>query len=151
MKFEYQVCAVDLSKKLKKLGVKQDSLFYFARRGIYVPGFSADEEQQYKIILYKNYNKLDKRSYSAFTVAELGEILPFELLTENFYEETLSMGLHFEVDFQKTWSVSYYEKSEEKLRCVDKNEANARAKMIIYLIEKKLVDDEWREKWLVKS
>lgn len=72
MELERQVCSLELAKKLKELGVKQQSLFYWkytdaplkdgSRWGL-EGGREADELM----------NELDM--HSAFTVAELGEML----------------------------------------------------------------------------
>jgi len=78
---ENQVCSLELSKRLKELGIKQESLFYW----IEDYELYSDEPQ----LLYapteqfSNGNgELDwprnnpENCHSAFTVAELGELLP---------------------------------------------------------------------------
>jgi hypothetical protein len=68
MTIEEQVTSLEVSKKLKELGVKQESLWYWWKAGhIFV------EERRYA---GRQWEKLA----SAFTVAELGEMLP-----DNFY------------------------------------------------------------------
>lgn len=68
MKLEDQVVSLELAKKLKELGVKQESLFYY---------FSADDDPNDTWISYIGEidEITDGNDYSAFTVAELGDML----------------------------------------------------------------------------
>jgi hypothetical protein len=68
MKLENQVCSLDLAKRLKKLGVKQESLFWWSAHT--EPATLWNEWS-----LEKQEGSPDT-SYAAFTVAELGEMLP---------------------------------------------------------------------------
>jgi len=113
MKLENQVCSLELAKQLKELGVKQESLFWWWNDGIY------------------HYTLLDgveiEDAISAFTVAELGEMLP-----NDFISGTDSWGHYC------CWS-------ESNVIIVDDvfnadTEANARAKMLIYLLENNLLN-----------
>ena len=69
MELKDQVCSLEQAKKLKKLGVPQKSLWYWKLSGT-------------KFILVDKFYLFDKnlhgdsRVYSAFTTAELGEMLP---------------------------------------------------------------------------
>lgn len=124
MKIENQVTSLELSKKLKELGVKQESLFYWV----------ITLTQDYHISFYDNElpEVLKERNdcYSAFTVAELGEMLPTGYYTLQTKEDgwmccarilrTFERG----VLIQNTWGDT---------------EADARAKMLIYLYENKLI------------
>lgn len=67
MKLENQVCSLELSKQLEKLGVEQGSLSYW----VHING----EERNEWVILFKKEFSNRYRHYSAFTVAELGEII----------------------------------------------------------------------------
>lgn len=126
MKLEQQVTSLELSKKLKELGVKQESLFWWKN----------DEPTAYDPVgrdwhLVSDGNKLrvghpqQINLVSAFTVAELGEML-------SKFERP-----HIIRSFKgnKMW---YSERGFEHLVEGD-TEANARAKMLIYLIENKLI------------
>src|ERR1700704_1122897 len=75
MKLENQVCSLDLARRLKELGVKQESLFYWWK-------YTGKPEQW----MVNTINKLFREpgigytmhwtmEFSAFTVAELGEIM----------------------------------------------------------------------------
>jgi hypothetical protein len=121
MKLEDQVVSLDLAKRLKELGVEQKSLFWW------VNGHG-------KIELHDR--RTDDGSVSAFTVAELGEILPPFVKTErdgyvNFRQRKTDNGLYL---------CSGYPGEELVIEFGDgTNEADARAKMLIYLIENKLI------------
>jgi hypothetical protein len=71
MKLEDQVVSLELAKKLKEPGVKQESAFWWNLR------FNSGEWHldSYQIFTKSNASPCDD-SISAFTVAELGEILP---------------------------------------------------------------------------
>lgn len=134
MKLQNQVCSLKLAKKLKKLGVKQESLFW--------------------------WNRTTKRLYpskivwagsawiSAFTVAELGEMLP-AIITKTMstpFSRTdriywLGISREWNTSKGKDWTIHYttQESKGHTLEVLyDKSEANLRAKMLIYLLENKL-------------
>lgn len=77
MKLEKQVVSLRLAKKLKKLGVKQESSFYWYELGFYVDGKIKHRktELQYEAErLFESEQtpwQLVGERYSAFTVAEL--------------------------------------------------------------------------------
>lgn len=121
MKLEDQVCSLELSKKLKYLGVKQESLWYW--KG----GFLRSDES-----IGEQYKDRDD-CYSAFTVAELGEMLP-KTIEKDF-------GLHFleiQRDYENKWRFQYGINTHFTSLEND-TEANARAKMLVYLLENKLL------------
>jgi len=143
MKLEQQVCSLELAKKLKELGVKQESLFYWQR---YTEKKTGIEEWDLALrgkhtrdnawsCLTGNYHDgrqwishwVEKdEEYSAFTVAELGEMLPKG-----------TQSYHTSFDWCLTnpkWATSYIQPNSTFLTYTD-TEANARAKMLIYLIE----------------
>lgn len=76
MKLEQQVCSLELSKKLKELGVKQESLFYWSN--CCEKEFTLECSLWHDIETWEwgNGHTLEnvETKYSAFTVAELGEI-----------------------------------------------------------------------------
>lgn len=111
MTLQQQVTSKLLSKKLEKLGVHQESIWSWIKRddGSYGLGMS-------------EYGPED---YCAFTVAELGEMLKDFPYIHSFYD-TNGSG----------WAVMSYE--DYRVQGV-KTEANARAKMLIYLLENKLI------------
>ena len=78
MKLEDQVCSFELSKRLKALGVKQESLFRWT-----------DDINVKPYVVY-NRSKNFSYHYSAFTVAELGEMIGVHLgeFRPRYYDET---------------------------------------------------------------
>lgn len=124
MKIEDQVCSLELAKKLKELGVKQESLFYH-QVGIdkSIIRFEAKEFGE------KMQPKLKVKWFSAFTVAELGELLPTNQV------QTLKWLNQY---YCEAWE-DVVDKLRPITRYVDSKEADARAKMLIYLLENKLI------------
>lgn len=130
MKLESQVASLDLSKKLKALGVVQESAFYWFEhkwRGKY-PEHENDFVFKHEPDDESLYPKEYWNSFAAFTVAELGVMLPKEYVTARYGNE---------------WGG--YERDDEGLGLIytpwpwPNTEANARAKMLVYLIEKGIV------------
>lgn len=149
---EWQVSSLESSKKLKELGVPQESLFYWVeseskkekcpdcqKAGGIIPecfycGGTGNGEPVTIFRLYtideciKNNRKFD---YSAFTVAELE--LPTWLFTN---------GKNILCDMEKVPIIE-----GKKFDFLDatngcKTEAEARAKILIYLLENKLIKVE---------
>lgn len=122
MKLEDQVTNLELSKKLKELGVKQESLWYWFNRG-----------GEYVLLYDSNVAKLDQlpiMCISAFTVAELGEMLPCEYCsTRNQLGDWTCLHLN----------------PDQNTDIFTKSEADARAKMLIYLLENNLVPHPKKE------
>ena len=122
MKIENQVVSLDLSKRLKELGFKQDSLFYWW-------SYEDDFEGSIKWkIDHKSRLFIDDNVISAYTVAELGEMLPA-------YIETWKLG-NLSKD-KKGWFACLDREDEKEI--VAETEADARAKMLIYLKEDYLI------------
>ena len=115
MKLEEQVVSLELAKKLKELGVKQESLFYLHQDGIGVPHFHPTEG---------DCNWSD--CVSAFTVAELGDMLPENT---NTFKEPVG---------KREWVCTRNEPGV-MLSFHANTEADVRAKMLVYLIENKLI------------
>lgn len=129
MKLEQQVTSLELSKKLKELGVKQDSLFYWWLD----PTVEGDIPE---IVDHKPIKDIEGGMlslydvYSAFTVAELGEMLPVRI-GENTHLECWFTALD---EGMKYYHVGYRNNNDATQN--EKTEADARAKMLIWLIER---------------
>jgi hypothetical protein len=67
MNIEQQVCSLDLAKQLKELRVKQESCFIWVVEGLPSRSFVSDRKHGYV------------GACAAFTVAELGEMLPYNI------------------------------------------------------------------------
>lgn len=124
---DQQVCSLDLAKRLKELGVKQldNSLWAWTE----VAQHEKDElgRPKWKYEVRANYFQADIEFIAAFTVAELGEMLPQGYEFE-FYHTV--RGPH---------RLDYKEFNHSKHWVEADTEANARAKMLIYLIEQGIV------------
>lgn len=123
MKLENQVVSLDLAKRLKELGVPQDSIFKWILPGSHNP----------PLVKYKydsDYYTLSEAD--AFTVAELGEMLP-----RNVQGEPLQICR----SFSDGWFVGYGNHMDLNGWHVESadTEVDARAKMLIYLLENKLI------------
>ena len=115
MKLEDQVCSLDLAKRLKELGVKQDSYFYWCKPWPLGTEW-LDGGDEYKIVDGVSNNS----SYSAFTVAELGLLIPSEFQSGR--------------NGQEKW-ICWYGKTEQMQILTANTEADARANTLIYLVE----------------
>lgn len=129
MKLEDQVVSLELAKKLKELGVEQNGLFVW--RG--VPGWPFGPVE-YKIAYSPSiiddtefpphWKKLGNKVVdvcAAYTVAELGEMLPIA-------SETSKRGTQWHCLTHLCGNMGIAE-----------TEADARAKMLIYLLENNLI------------
>ena len=117
MKIKNQVCSLELAKKLKELGVKKEGYFAYYYNP-YHGGVSA------KTLLWEyKKERYQYKSFAcfAFTVAELGEILPKKVNWKMLY-------------YKDVWNLDFGD-----YRVGEKTEADARAKMLIYLIENSLI------------
>jgi len=115
MELKNQVCSLKLAKELKKLGVKQDSLFGWQ------VWKDLDTNRRTKMLLaVENYNYGDY--YSAYTVAELGNIL-------SKYGNYITWMTN-----KNKWAITRMNYMEFPELDSD-TEANARAKCLIYLLK----------------
>lgn len=128
MKLENQVVSLEIAKKLKELGVKQESYFYHTE----IARFEDGEELEALVVINDHFNIQPElteadgvKRYSAFTVSELGEMLP---------EYTHSWKVENE------WTCSLKTIPSGSPTITAETEADARGKMLIYLIENNLID-----------
>lgn len=127
MKLEDQLCSLELAKKLKELGVKQDSLFCWG----------TEFDLEFLPTEIRNENVV----VAAFTSSELGEMLPdsLESNTASYCTKQLiyqkSKGIH---------GIGYWKGDHQQAypSFNDTTEANCRAKMLIWLIENGYVKNE---------
>lgn len=136
MKLGQQVTNLELSEKLKELGYPQEGLFWW----IDVSGYF---EQQYAVMhldesAFGNKHITENIVCVAPTVAELGEWLPFKI---EMGKDTGYLCIDkLRSSFSSTvWKVAYVSPDTfQTLReCAisEETEANARAKMLIWLVE----------------
>lgn len=127
MNLESQVCNLELAKRLKELGVKQNSLF------CWLEGINTSEYLLFPCEPY--FPHLDWRvndktppfhGFSAFTVADLGALLPSQYLA-CFKDESGWYG--YNISPTAEWKSMFPVQTE----------ADARAKMLVFLLESKLL------------
>lgn len=125
MKLENQVVNLELSKRLKELGVKQESYFWWN-------GYVGGGMHHFKLE-NKRVSVGVEITYSAYTVAELGEMLPEKYGSSKWiWDYGENKGLKHWICDQDFDDEIPYQWSE--------TEADARAKMLIYLLENKLIE-----------
>lgn len=113
MNLNQQITSLEISKRLKELGVKQESLFWWS----YYPHLD-------KLWLeHVDGMRMSNMNISAFTVAELGEMLKKGTYVHTFFH-SLEVQVH-EDDRVSVFSAD--------------TEADARGKMLIYLLENKFI------------
>jgi hypothetical protein len=133
MKIEDQVTSLELSQRLKELGVEQESLFYW---NICDDCTNEYDSEEWNL----SYGQEHGRNYSAFNVAELGEMLPDVIYDEQtklryvlkiYKLELMSGEIH--------WRVEYVNTICTLIGKIEETEVNARAQMLIHLIENNLL------------
>jgi len=130
MNLEQQVTSLALSKRLKELGVKQMALFWWSEHTI--PATLWNEHD-----LGENdpYAGVSDESVAAFTVAELGELLPNYFKHQEYgYINLVMMKLddgRAEVMYKARLDCVLVERSD--------TEAEARGLVLAHLIENKLL------------
>lgn len=117
---ENHVTSLELSKKLKELGVKQESLFWWQH---------FDEMVGAGTVQKVDYWRVTDGAYrdgfiSAFLSSELGEMLPS--INWQTYKE------------KGKWILTNHQNTIEAVE--EFTESNCRAKMLIYLIENNIID-----------
>jgi len=122
MKLEQQVCSLELAKRLRELEVKQESLFWWHDGCSALVKPHVKRQNDYCV-------GTQNGSVSAFTVAELGEMLPIEYISQR--RPYGSIGAN-----EYRWLTGKY---DDDYVISASTEADARAKMLIYLLEKKLI------------
>jgi hypothetical protein len=133
MKIEDQVLSYELSEKLKDIGIKQESLFYWYKNPY--DGWIIINKDELSDMFTPGCVGIN----SAFTVSELFEMLLFSI--EEGYRKII---------IKKIKTGIYHSNPEKMLYFIeyryvdhvteDENLSDALAKMLIYLIENKLME-----------
>lgn len=118
MELEKQVVSLELAKRLKELGAKQESLFWW-HEGMEWAIFGDGDVTSWG---FQETFEHGPKDVSAFTVAELGEILKNDADVLPTWRKEKQVW-----DDNRTW----YETTIS-----DEKEADARAKQLIYLLER---------------
>lgn len=149
MDLSKQVVSLELAKRLKELGVEQISLFYWWQ--------PENVTSEHCILVYEEnltmHEFIKSKCISAFTCAELGELLPIQLIKENTIEINgiqypIKYDYHIKISkfFSDHWHCCYIgypilegftlsSLGSHSFSENDENLSNAIAKILIYLIE----------------
>lgn len=137
------VTSLELGKQLKEAGVKQESEWYWVELSHELVG--RDQIVIANDLEIERYELQDigvKIFYSAFHVGELGEMLPDMLSLEDKKIKNTDTGTVY-LTCQKVglWEVGYTTARNQMVfeSVEDKNEAEARGKMVLYLKKEGLI------------
>ena len=128
-----QVCSLEHAKKLKELGVKQESLFYWYTFKNETTGEDYASVQDCTVV------PVPANVYAAFTVAELGEIIPYQTDEESPHPDHTGWGivmLPVKAQDGLRW---FYREASTGDAVHAETEADARAAVLIDLIENNLI------------
>jgi hypothetical protein len=127
MKIEDQVNSLDLAKRLKELGVKQQSYFYWNCGPENIPP---------RVLPFRPHTLLnDASSYSAFTAGELGELLGVELTDAN-ESDSFTLKCGNAIDF---WWATFGNSDHDITPHFENLKfADALAELLIHLVEEGL-------------
>lgn len=126
---EQQITSLELSKRMKELGAPQESYFFWL-----INKFDGNDIKLWNKDKLNNSNVSTPFVYSAYTIAELGEMLPKAFDNDDFH---INLG----IEFEQVWTVSYFNIHDGiNYHNVEADtEANARALAWIHLKEKGLI------------
>lgn len=149
MELEKQVISLSLAKKLKELGVKQYSQFYWVnynwkakdmfwhlrswdvlRKEIFdhaehIPGFDAEQPQMFVQSYFEHYHE-QPLVFAAHTSTELGDMLPFQC----------AFG-----KYENGWYADFYKDHKKVKGVIDETEAESRGLLLHYLIKNNLLKE----------
>ena len=125
MKLEQQVCTLEQAKKLKELGVEQKVLYQWKVNDVQTVVI----DTPMAMWIERYVPPVGNAFYAAFTVAELGVMLP------NYYESHKGA-------MDDTWYCGMLEGGDGEYFAIEKTESEARAAMLIYLLGNHLTTPE---------
>ena len=135
MKLENQLVSLELSIKLDKLGLKEDSLYWHK-----VPNKKCRNGSVATIVEYPEKSRWFNY-YRAYTGSEIGEILPCFVekkdrvyWLKHYKEWNTTKGKKY-----ITCAVTEDSQPGHTLEYFEETEANSRTKMLIYLLENNLI------------
>ena len=139
MKLEDQCVSLDLARQLKELGVEQNSYFKWEER-----------ECGYTEIYHSKPVSCAHKYYSAFTVAELFDLLPAIITTKksipfnNFFlklvkrtTKNIQYIINYECDTKRFDDLGFTTLMDHNI--YDEKLADCLAKMLIHLIKNKII------------
>lgn len=122
MKLENQLTSLELSKRLKKLGIPQESIFKWVGKEIWDETMQSDYEER--------GTTPRNKWLAAYSVAELGEMLKHKKINCWYNSQKQKWGIYF--------YKSVYSSMADRWEFAD-TEAEARGLMLEYLITNKLM------------
>lgn len=142
MKIEDQVCTLEQGKRLQELGVTKIAMFYHYWNG----RTDCPEELKEYSIGYSKPRAATANYYPAYTVAELGEMLPKKVIYNCEEESAMYVQKDIKLAAYLNWNgfcnqIQYIKGGGGVLTVAgyeNQTEAQARAEMLIYLLENKL-------------
>jgi len=140
MEQKNQVVSLEYAKKMKELRFEQESYFYWVNDFM---GWTIRDKQEADCIACEDVRA---SKLSAYTVAELGEMLPYYLWVDE-PKSNPPQEYYYDLKITKTKTLKYIISyaganiyhTELPHQENDFSEADARAKMLIYLKENKLI------------
>jgi hypothetical protein len=131
MNIEQQCINLQIAKRLKELGVKQESYFFWVK----LKDNGYDISERWNV---PDYNL--EQDYSAYTVAELGIMLPdrVEKNGESYCFIEWKLGGKYLMNYYGEFMLKTTHLKEDT-HCYASIEANARGKMLIYLLENGMI------------
>lgn len=126
MNTEQQVCTLEQAKRLKELGIAQESEYYFRGQNIWHFREVTDWPNQEQLSDLIQSGDESHHIFSAYTVAELGEMLPpgYDSMRISGYNPDQFFWLAYDLDGKEFPANGSW-----------KTEAQARAAMLIRLLE----------------
>lgn len=133
MNLESQVVSLELAKRLKELGVKYNNLFIWGRYGK-----KNDSDRDWCLDHQSNASWMEEW-YSAYTSSELLELLPKQIKW-HFYTQIPSSNEDWVIYYRDAFGT--LKNKDEKVEVCAISECDARAKMLIFLLEKGIIKNE---------
>jgi hypothetical protein len=139
MELSKQVVSLELARKLQALGVQKNSYFYWLMQNTGI--FSKSRQPELSVTLQAG-NILEEGTGGAFvhayTVAELGEMLPEEYPGDSDSDLMIFPAMSMDI---KRWYVRYENDVQETVvrASIAETLADAMAQMLIYLLENNLI------------
>lgn len=144
MKIENQVCSLEQAKRLKELGVVQHSAFYHYKQIVngvsevrIYPLFHEDFGRHAKNESLDRALSGDSKNeiYSAFTIAELGIILPHNFISHRHDPKVSDNYWVVKLDYNSECDVCAQAHPTIHFNSESQTESCSRAAMLIYLLE----------------
>jgi hypothetical protein len=141
MNLDQQCCSLELSKRLKDFGVKQESLFYFVKHRKWESTDSGMKEID-PIFKIERWGELtDSEHFSAFTASELGGLLP-QIIDQHDDHSPYFLNIHpCTTPSGRCWQMRYgkADHGDRTISITRESLADAFATALIYLLENHLI------------